>query len=689
MKPSQSIRQLSFAMSHRSLWVALFWLGFQFLALAQITTRKDVVGVLLNQWANAKEAEGLDGITYENRDGEHSLFDYGMFPQLHRYQPNEGELAAKQNVGPATDLRNTPTFGNCSMAAPGDKGGSLPRFYYTDPGGMRFLSNQYLGNNLFFYPEHQDHDPGFNGRGGWGDMYPTNTPYLIISQGSSFTDKPFMQAFISATAAMKPEVRDRLIHSRMLMPTLQSLFRHSNSMVKSEADYFTGKAHPVVFEGSQINEERMVRLAHEMTLAGIPPVVVLAADSESTSPQQGVDYFEATEKISERIADTPCCLSRIFRGSAFKREMNVTAHKSTDLMGRKLTYKWVLLQGDPERVKIEPQWGGEEAKLSVAWHPGIMLESGIISNRVEIGVFAFNGATWSAPSFITFYMLPNEARFYDAKGRLEEIYYEAGNPDIGVPGLEDLRWLSLGRKLASGDQSLGIKLIRQAIPKDCVQLLKDLADELAKLQSQWRDLSADETTKKDADELHTLMLGRIRERLVRPITKDGQPLWRAVESVISKVANDPLLYPSLQDMLKLEGKAATARQGLLDFQILQAVTPGQFALSFKPSELTKGERYHLRQFNLTLLSETLLPEFLDRVSAALYVDPRLTTPKPWRDVYRYDKDGKYIGWTRMSRGHIDEFDTEGRVMPTGPNGKLLEVRYFKDTSGLKLDFAPQ
>jgi len=80
---------------------------------------------------------------------------------------------------------------------------------------------------------------------------------------------------------------------------------------------------------------------------------------------------------------------------------------------------------------------------------------------------------------------------------------------------------------------------------------------------------------------------------------------------------------------------------------------------------------------------------LDRVSAPLYVDPRLTTPKPWRDVYRYGKDGSYIGWTRMSRKHIDEFDTEGRVMPTGPNGKLLEVRYFKDASGLKLDFAPQ
>ncbi len=656
--------------------------------MAQITTRTDAVGTLLNRWATAKEAAGLDSITYENRDGEHSLFDVSLFPQLHRYVPSEAEKAAKKNIGPAAELRHEPTFGNCSMAAPADKGGSLPRFYYIDPNGLRFLSNQYLGDNLFFYPEHQDHDAGFNGRGGWGDMYPTNTPYLVISQGSSFTDKPFLQAFISATAALQPAVRDRLIKTRMLMPTLQSLFRHCNQMVKSEADYFTGKAHPVVFEGTQINEERMVRLAHEMTLAAIPPVVVLSADKE-TGTRSGVDFFEANEQITERLADTPCSISRIFRGSAYQRELNVTAHKSTDLMGRTLTYKWVLLQGDPQRVKIEPQWGGQEAKLTVAWHPGITLESGLISNRVEIGVFAFNGATWSAPSFVTFYMLPNEARFYDAKGRLEEISYEAENPDVGVPALEDLRWLTLGRKLAMNDPSLGIKLLRQTLPKDCVPLLKDLADELAKLQAQWRELSAEEITKKDADELHTLMMGRIRERLVRPITKDGPPLCRAVEMAISKIADDPDLYPAFQDTLKLEGKAVTARQRLLDFQILRAVTPGQFALCFKTADLTQGERYHLRQFHLTLLSETLLPEFLDRVPAPLFVDPRLTTPKPWRDVYRYGKGGAYIGWTRISRDRVDEFDVEGRMMPGGPKGKLLEVRYFRDVSKSKLDFAPR
>ena len=78
------------------------------------------------------------------------------------------------------------TFGNSSTSAPPQLGGSNPRSYYVFPFGLSFLYNQYTRNNLYIYPEHRDHDPGHNGKNdGYGDLYPTNTPYLIISQGSS------------------------------------------------------------------------------------------------------------------------------------------------------------------------------------------------------------------------------------------------------------------------------------------------------------------------------------------------------------------------------------------------------------------------------------------------------------------------------------------------------------------------
>ncbi|HAL72431.1 MAG TPA: hypothetical protein DCP71_11725, partial [Verrucomicrobiales bacterium] len=147
---------------------------------AQITSRTDAVGRLLNEWHQAGSAAGLADITYENRDGQHSPLEAGLYPQLQIFQP---DAKSGPPVGPAVALRLKPTVGNCSMSAPADKGGSLPRMYQMDPSGQKFLMMQYLANNLMIYPEHQDHDIGANGVGGYGDLFPANNACAIISQG--------------------------------------------------------------------------------------------------------------------------------------------------------------------------------------------------------------------------------------------------------------------------------------------------------------------------------------------------------------------------------------------------------------------------------------------------------------------------------------------------------------------------
>jgi hypothetical protein len=40
------------------------------------------------------------------------------------------------------------------------------------------------------------------------------------------------------------------------------------------------------------------------------------------------------------------------------------------------------------------------------------------SNRVDIGLFVFNGAYYSSPAMITSYTLNNQTRVYDASGAL-------------------------------------------------------------------------------------------------------------------------------------------------------------------------------------------------------------------------------------------------------------------------------
>ena len=90
-------------------------------AYGQITTRTDAVGQKLNAWYAAGEAAGLQALSYENRDGGHSVFEAKNYPQLTIIQPTEEEWAKKKNVGPAGNIRREPVFGNCSMAAPADR----------------------------------------------------------------------------------------------------------------------------------------------------------------------------------------------------------------------------------------------------------------------------------------------------------------------------------------------------------------------------------------------------------------------------------------------------------------------------------------------------------------------------------------------------------------------------------------
>ncbi|WP_038159081.1 hypothetical protein [Verrucomicrobium sp. BvORR106] len=678
-------------------WGALItlgaWLGSPNLS-AQVTTRSDEVGKLILKWHGEGTAAGLNGFRYENRDGGHSQYDVKVWPQVDLYQPTAAEKERKADVGPANQVRPFPVLGNCSMSAPADKGGSLPRLYMGNRQGFEFLNAQYLGNNLYFYPEHQDYDPGWNGRNGWGDLYAANTPFVVISQGSSFTDQPFLQAFFGAAAALPPETQQLLLRNRILAPTLQAIFRKSNRMVKTEADYFTGAAHPPVFDGGQIDETKMVTEAHDMLPPLIPPVAILEV-LEETGASANKDFFELDAVTDEKLGNVPGVIARVFRGSAQERQIVVTARKSPDLMRRPLTYKWVLLQGDPDRVKIEPQGNGDTARITVKWQSETKAATGITSHRVDVGVFVGNGVSWSAPAFVCFAMPANEMRFYDGEGRIQEICYDAGNPDLGMPATTDLRWLALGRRLGGDGATRGIRLVTEALGKEAVTAFQALAADLAPAQEAWRKLSAGED-KAAAEQSQK----NLQEALKTKLTADGgtgkSPLAQQMERAISQVADRVDLWSlptsELQSLIgassKSDAKEAVkaAQQRLVDYGVLRE-RDGSLTASWQ--EPGPAIRYQLRQYNLTLLSQVLLPEFLERTGATAYVDPLLTARKAWRDVYVYDKQGLCQGWTRYSHGRTYEFDLEGWLLPRGRGEKSVAVKYVKDEAAGTLIFVPR
>src|SRR5262249_38076163 len=45
-----------------------------------------------------------------------------------------------------------------------------------------------------------------------------------------------------------------------------------------------------------------------------------------------------------------------------------------------------------------------------------------------------------------------------------------------------------------------------------------------------------------------------------------------------------------------------------------------------------------------------------------FVDQRVSTPKSWRDIYRYDTQGNLTGWTRRDADGATEFNMDGLVV---------------------------
>ncbi len=659
-----------------------------------ITTRTDSVGRLLNSWAKDKSAAGLKLIQYENRDGQHSPLNVAQYPGLKVFQPSEEDRNAGRDKGPAFSVRPEPTVGNCSMAAHPTAGGSLPRLYYTQAGGLTFANQQFLTNNLIVYPEHLDHDIGANGVGGWGDLYPTNSACMIISQGSSFTDQPFVNAALTTIAAFDPDVLTTLIRKRILMPTVQAIFRQSNKMVRSEAEYLTAKAHPAVFDSAQLDEEKMVIAAHSMTRAAIPPVVFVKVVTESQA-KPGQNFFERSAITSEKLADTPSVIARVFRSNAAEREMVVSTAGSGDVMNRPSKLECRLLQGDPKLVTIESNGTDGQIRIRVKWHMPMITGTGIRSHRVDIGVFASNGVTTSAPAFITFYMLPNEVRSYDAQGRVQEIFYAAPNPDVGFPpSPSDLRWLEVFRSIASKGARIPAGLMEQAFSSAERASVGKLLAAFQPRQLAVESLKKDETKKEEAAKFETLLTQDVAAALTSPAPGDARiTIRQMIDRAFDKVADHAALFTTLQRQIEQTavdsgkpgapaGLAAEVKR-LIDLGVLIQDASGAVLTVHSPAQFSSGERHLLRCLNLLIMSEVLYPKALERSTAPAYVDPRLTSPKPWRDVFRYDAEGRPAGWVRYHQGRTHVFDPTGRILPQGAVSpdKAVGVTYREDGNG--------
>jgi hypothetical protein len=370
------------------------------------------------------KAAGHAGDLYDNRDRGHSRLDPAVFPQL---APISYATARPASGGFAPDygLNDRMLFpacvvGNASVAVGGgDRWRSMPRLGLTSAGGPRRLEILYRSNHIYVYPEHQDYD------GPHGDVTPANTPYYLMSVGSSGSDRPLVEAVAAILAAYRPDTKRMLRAAGLVAPTTQAIFRRGVLGVEDEDAYLSAAAHPTAFRGDALDLERMIRLAASLGPADAPPVASFVVEEEPSPLRQGVDVFG--DGLSEALFTEAFAAARIARGPARVRRYVLRA-ETPGRIGAAVSFTWRILSGSAAGVRVTPlDPSGERVEITVPWADEIVSPDSAQPQRrrFEVAVFAFDGRLHGPPAFFNVLMPIRESRGYDAQGRLTFVDYDA------------------------------------------------------------------------------------------------------------------------------------------------------------------------------------------------------------------------------------------------------------------------
>lgn len=360
----------------------------------------------LTQMVKRGKAAGNIGDVYDNRDAGHSRLRGLDDVQLTVARYSEAAKAKGLHYGLNEALVfDGVAFGNSSTALTGKGWRSQPRHAMSTQLGAIRAWQLYDNNHIYVFPEHRDHDP-IEGKG-FGDLFPANTPLMLISKGSSGSDRKFLQAIQIILAGFKPDVKAVLTEKRLIAPTVQQIIRRGMMGIETEDDYLSPAAHPTVFDQKDVQLDRMLALANGMSPATVPPRAQIALTAEG----RAIDPFASP--VPEELFTTPDAISRMWRGGGRSRTYRLSAAASFDANDRPLTYFWRVISGDPDKItinRVKPD--ASEVEVTIDWHEGVKNPSGLISSRIDIALFAYNGAEYSAPAMFSVDLPAHQRRIY-------------------------------------------------------------------------------------------------------------------------------------------------------------------------------------------------------------------------------------------------------------------------------------
>lgn len=390
-------------------------------------------GDLIRKWIEEGTAAGNAGDFYENRDNRHSVFELEKFPGFREIKFSSDAVQAYANVGVSFfSYGGLPVLGNSSTALlDPDNWRSNARLAQHEYPHMMFA--QYMNNQMYVYPQHEDYRPNKH-----GDVFTMRTPYSYIAPGSSWTDRPIMSAIAAAMAALRPETKRMLIEKRLLAPTLQYIIRSSLKTVAKREDYLTPLAHPVVFDGKDIDTVKMAELAHSITTNCLPPFATFLPKYGLKKYRRNVDYFDTAE--SELQLVSPCASAFVWRGMDYSRHFTLDASASKDPAGNPLKFHWFIGQGMESKIRISPENADSSVvRVDIDYHdPLFESPYKIKTSRVDIILAVDNGTHYSPPAFFSYYFPPNEKRTYFSDKTISAVDYAScatnyADPKISVP----------------------------------------------------------------------------------------------------------------------------------------------------------------------------------------------------------------------------------------------------------------
>ncbi len=376
-------------------------------------------------WLSEGTAASNLGDIYYNRDRGHSPLTLADFPGIVNVKPGPAARAAGVDQDhPNTLFPNCVVFGNASRARLGGPyWRSYPRASMTDPDLANRMNLLYRNNQFWVFPAHMDY-----GKKDIGDVYPGVAPFQMVSVGSSWSDQNFLRAALAASASFTRMTKQAIIRRNLMGPTLQWLLRRTYKGVDSEDDYLSPKAHPTAFRGDDLDTVRLVQKAHALLPEQIPPLVGIDLINSRTHtihyPVPGRDYPDVAPEILY-FTSSACCI--VLRAPEGTRSFLFRARAEGAPTTSHASFTWRVVHGDASAVTIKApdDNNGATPEKGIAQ---ITVDRRRIKERIDVACFAKTEDTeWGAPSFISFFPIPQEVRVYRPDGQIASIDY--ANPD--------------------------------------------------------------------------------------------------------------------------------------------------------------------------------------------------------------------------------------------------------------------